>query len=497
MKKIDLLILEDAQMDAQIIIKTLENSDINFDAAIAANKEDFITAISSRNFDAILSDNMLYGFTAREALHILRERNIHLPFILVTGSIDDDYAVNLMREGTTDYILKDRLQRLPNALLSSIQRFRLERERDKYLTEIIANESIMLEASRLASFGSWEVNFTNKTMRWSDEQYRILGYTPGEVQPTVDNILRCIHPDDFDDTKQAINNAFKYARRQKFDSRIIHKDGSIRYISGEMICTCDEKGKVVRVNGFTQDVTKTKEAELKEKKVTADLVQRNKDLEQFAYIVSHNLRSPVANIVGLTNELKDDMLDDAERSYFIEAISTSVARLDNVITDLNSILQVSRHVNEKKELVNFRTLVEEIRSSMGPQLKENNVSIRCDFTQLEEIQTLRSYMHSIFYNLISNSVKFRRADVTPLISIRSYRAKHSVGLVFKDNGIGMDLGRNGKYMFGLYKRFHPDHAEGKGMGLYMVKTQVETLGGKISVESNVNEGTTFHVEFLI
>lgn len=497
MNKIDLLILEDAQMDAQIIIKTLENSDINFEATLATNKSEFIDALGRKRYDAILSDNLLHQFNAHGALQILKERNIHIPFILITGSIDDNDAIKLMQDGCSDYILKDRLQRLPNAMIGSIQKFNLEKERNKYLSEIIANESIMLEASRLANFGSWEVNFTDKTVRWSDEQYRILGYAPGEVRPTVDNILKSIHPDDLNTAKQAMNNAFKYARRQRFDSRVIQKDGTIRYICGEMISTCDDKGNVVRVNGFTQDVTKTKEAELKEKKVTADLVQRNKDLEQFAYIVSHNLRSPVANIVGLASELREDNLDEAEKAYFIDALSASVSRLDNVITDLNNILQVSRNVNENKETVQFRALMEEIRSSMGTQLQEKHVTIHCDFTELEEIQTLKSYMHSIFYNLISNSVKFRRADADPHIDIKSYRTKHTTGLIFKDNGIGIDLERNGKYLFGLYKRFHPELAEGKGMGLYMVKTQVETLGGKVYVDSKINEGTTFRVEFLV
>ncbi len=497
MKKIDLLILEDAQMDAQIIIKTLENSDINFNATLAANKEEFVQAINIKKFDAVLSDNHLPGFNANEALNILKERNIHLPFILVTGSIDDDYAVQMMKEGTSDYILKDRLQRLPNALLGSIQKFNLEKERNKYLREIIASEAIMLEASRLANLGSWEVNFTNKTVRWSDEQYRIMGYEPGEVKPTVDNILKMVHPEDFETAKQAINRVFKLAERQKFDYRVIHKDGSVGYISGEMVATCDETGKVLRVNGFAQDVTKAREAEMQEKKIAADLIQRNKDLEQFAYIVSHNLRSPVANIVGLAAELKEDDLDEAERAYFVDAISTSVGRLDDVITDLNNILQVSRHVNENKEVVNFRALMEEIRSGLGVQLQQKRITIRCDFTTLEEVTTLKSYMRSIFYNLVSNSVKFRRADVDPVIEVSSYKNKNAWGLIFKDNGIGIDIERNGKYLYGLYKRFNRELVEGRGMGLFMVKSQVETLGGKISVQSRMNEGTAFQIEFMI
>jgi signal transduction histidine kinase len=108
--------------------------------------------------------------------------------------------------------------------------------------------------------------------------------------------------------------------------------------------------------------------------------------------------------------------------------------------------------------------------------------------------TLKSYLYSIFYNLISNSIKFRQKQVPCIIEIKSNLLKNNVELIFTDNGMGIDLKKKGDHIFGLYKRFHP-HTEGKGMGLFMVKTQVETLSGKISIESEVNKGTQFRIEF--
>ena len=102
--------------------------------------------------------------------------------------------------------------------------------------------------------------------------------------------------------------------------------------------------------------------------------------------------------------------------------------------------------------------------------------------------TLKSYMHSIFYNLISNSLKYRKPDIAPVIEIRSRKLDDRIELYFKDNGIGIDMEKNGDMLFGLYKRFNQHIAEGKGMGLFMVKTQVETIGGKIvGKESRKNE----------
>ncbi len=111
------------------------------------------------------------------------------------------------------------------------------------------------------------------------------------------------------------------------------------------------------------------------------------------------------------------------------------------------------------------------------------------------MSTLKSYIQSIFYNLISNSIKFRQQGMQPFIEISSSKSHGKVKLLFKDNGIGIDLEKKGGHIFGLYKRFHPEYADGKGMGLFMVKTQVESLGGKISVASTVKVGTEFSIEF--
>jgi PAS domain S-box-containing protein len=495
MGKLSLLLLEDMATDVDLIKTVLKRSGMDFHSVVAHNKDSFVKAIQENTFDAILADNALPQFSAIEALQIVNERNIIVPFILVTGAISEEFAVQMMKEGACDYILKDRLQRLPNAVLSSIQKFRLDADRKKYFDEVVANEALLKEASRLAHFGSWEADLLNNTERWSDEQYRILGYEPGEMVPSLDNFLTRVHPEDIQFVKQVMDETLKHFDHQKYDCRIIDKEGAIRHISAEMAVKRDESGKPLRINGFMRDVSDAKHAELKEKKISADLIQRNKDLEQFAYIISHNLRGPVANIVGVSNALLDGSLDEQENTEFMEALSVSVKKLDNIITDLNHILQVKHHVNENKERINFSQIVDDIKTSIGTFLDDKCIMISTDFSEVDEMSTLKSYMRSIFYNLISNSIKFRKPELVPVIEIKSHKDKDKIVLIFRDNGIGIDLEKKSNQIFGLYKRFHPDYAEGKGMGLFMVKTQVETLGGKISVQSKVNEGTEFKIEF--
>jgi signal transduction histidine kinase len=231
-------------------------------------------------------------------------------------------------------------------------------------------------------------------------------------------------------------------------------------------------------------------------KIVSDLMLRNIDLEQFAYIISHNLRAPVANIIGASSALNDPELSTDDKETLIGGINISVTRLDDVVKDLNRILQLKGDTNDTKEIVHFSTLVDEIKFSIQNLVDKYGIQIKYDFSEINSLLTLRAYLYSIFYNLISNSIKYRREQVQCLIEIKSSLVNNKLQLVFTDNGMGIDLKKNGEQLFGLYKRFHTN-AEGKGLGLFMVKTQVEALNGKISVKSKENEGTMFKIEFEI
>ncbi|MDR3697971.1 PAS domain-containing sensor histidine kinase [Mucilaginibacter sp.] len=244
-----------------------------------------------------------------------------------------------------------------------------------------------------------------------------------------------------------------------------------------------------------KDITETKTAALERERITADLIQHIKDLEQFTYIVSHNLRAPVANIIGLSEMLMEEDLSQAEKLEVVERVSLSIKNMDTVIQDLNHILQARELSNEKKEKVDFADLVNAIKTSINNTVVGKKVRFNCQF-EVEAIFSIRSYLYSILYNLSSNSIKYCKAGVAPVITIESRQLKNQVELRFKDNGKGIDLHKNASELFGLYKRFDTT-TEGKGMGLFMVKTQVEAIGGTIKVKSKLGEGTEFVMRFAV
>ncbi|MHB8207112.1 PAS domain-containing sensor histidine kinase [Mucilaginibacter sp.] len=245
-----------------------------------------------------------------------------------------------------------------------------------------------------------------------------------------------------------------------------------------------------------KDITETKTATLERERITNDLTQHNRDLEQFTYIISHNLRAPVANILGLANILKEHSqgMDVETQQEVIDRIFTSTKNIDTTIKDLNQILQTRKPIGRKKEKIEFEHMVDAVKTSLRNITALEKVTINCDFTSVDSIFTTRSYLYSIFYNLTSNSIKYRKTDVPPLICITSQKINDTIELRFKDNGKGIDLDKNAEDIFGLYKRFDTS-VEGKGMGLFMVKTQVAALGGSIHIESKLGEGTEFILQF--
>jgi len=358
------------------------------------------------------------------------------------------------------------------------------------------SEARLKEAQAISHIGNFDIDLINDTDLWSDGMYKIYGIHKETVIPSTTLFLSFIYPPDLDYVTARVNEAYKTYKSFAINFRFIHENGGLRYGYLEAKFKLSKEHTPLRLFGILQDVTDLKLAELERTKMVNDLMLRNNDLEQFAYIISHNLRAPIANIIGASSVLNDVNLSINDKKLLNQAINISVVKLDNVVQDLNHILQVKSSVNENKEVVSFSGLVDDIKISISNLLNKYDIKIAYDFSEIDEFLTIKPYLYSVFFNLISNSVKYRKQDVSTIIKIESHNISNSLQLIFTDNGMGIDLKKKGDEVFGLYKRFHTD-IEGKGMGLYMVKTQVETLGGKISIKSAKNKGAEFVIEFAV
>ncbi len=227
-----------------------------------------------------------------------------------------------------------------------------------------------------------------------------------------------------------------------------------------------------------------------------ELIKHNHELQQFSYTISHNLRAPIARLLGLTNLLNSKHYEVSEEiQKLVSLIKDSSLEFDGVIRDLNKIIDVRNEFYRVKEKIHFAQEFEQAKKNVGENLF-SDIRLFVDFGNEPIIYTVRPILNSILYNLISNAIKYKSPQRGLELSVKTYKRDNFVVLEIRDNGMGMNLDSYGKDLFGLYKRFH-SHIEGRGLGLYLVKSQVESLGGKIEIESQLNVGTTFFVYFKI
>ena len=252
-----------------------------------------------------------------------------------------------------------------------------------------------------------------------------------------------------------------------------------------------ENGVVVGVHMIARDITDRT-------LIQQQLFSQNRDLQDFTYIVSHNLRAPLTNALGLVS-----MLGTEERGSPIFAatwahLQTSLHQLDHVVQDMNTILAIRDQQDLlKPTAVLLAEVVQQVILSLQELLTQCGGTVRVSIPDHLEVLGNRNYLSSTFFRLLSNAIKYR-ADNRPLEV--DVKATHQVGqrpvitVTVTDNGSGFDMKQAGTDVFKIYKRFHPTRP-GRGVGLYLVKAQVESMGGHIEVSSQLNKGTTFLLSF--
>jgi signal transduction histidine kinase len=222
-----------------------------------------------------------------------------------------------------------------------------------------------------------------------------------------------------------------------------------------------------------------------------ELAKHNTELRQFSYTVSHNLRGPVASLLGLLSLIEFDTLDENNKKI-ITFLKTSIYQLDIIIHDLSKIIDIRNDIFKIRQKIDLIKEIEDIKKILSKEIESHHIKFSYDINTEEALYSVRPMIHSILFNLISNSIKYRSMDRTTEIQIKARHTANYFVLSIKDNGLGIDLNRYKENLFKLYKRFH-FHTEGKGLGLYLVKLQSESLGGRVEVNSELNKSTTFTI----
>jgi len=231
-----------------------------------------------------------------------------------------------------------------------------------------------------------------------------------------------------------------------------------------------------------------------------ELIQSNQKLQQaydkidqFAHAVSHDMRSPVASILGIVNLLTNLEIDSREIPQMVSMVEKSASHLDKLLKDLLDLLISRSEVKEKATVLDVDNIFASVLNSLSEPIAEADAIIETDFSQIKQVIYPRSILQVIMQELLTNALKFRSSRRKIWVQLKTEKIDaHTCCLSIQDNGTGMDMANVNERVFMIFKRFHKD-VEGKGIGLYMVKSMVEELGGHVEVESAVNQGSTFKV----
>lgn len=240
----------------------------------------------------------------------------------------------------------------------------------------------------------------------------------------------------------------------------------------------------LKVTERTKELTKT----------NIELARHTNQLEEYQFITAHNLRGPVASILGLLNIVNSSSFQWPRDKEVLDKLTQASTNLDNIVHDLNSVLSVKRVGSSRYEQVILSKRVLRIKSTLKDLIIDSGTTFKEDYSQVDSISTIPMYMESILYHLIANAIKFRSPNRKLVVTIKTFSSDNQVAIHISDNGLGIDLPMAREKLYGLYQRFHT-HVEGRGLGLYLVKAQVDALNGSIEIESTPNEGTTFRVRF--
>lgn len=277
------------------------------------------------------------------------------------------------------------------------------------------------------------------------------------------------------------------------EKRYVHKDGHHIWVLMKATVIRDEDGNALYGLSMTIDITARKENDADRERTIELLNQQNKQLNNLAHIVSHNLRSHSLNLEMLVRFYADAQATE-EKQLFFENIRKVSESLKSTVTELSKIRTFALDHGLNFENSSFESVTRQVMHTLEAEILQSKAVIEMDFHSCPYVRYIPAYLESILLNLISNSIKYRDSNRIIHISLHSDTMDGKAVLYCKDNGMGIDLEKFGNEIFGFGKTFH-HHPQSMGLGLFLLKSQIESLGGSISLKSRPDEGSTFKIIF--
>lgn len=369
------------------------------------------------------------------------------------------------------------------------------------LAKTIAYNQAMLNASTQVAIIGTDTNGIITTFNEGAEQ--LLGYEAEELinkeTPQLVHIKEEVEKaaqKHFEETDEIIEGFDVFVHDAK-KGKAITKEWTYRRKDGSTfpvllsVTAIKQKDNITGFLGMATDITQMKKVEKETLALLAIAESQNERLKNFAYIVSHNLRSHSGGISTLIELIASDFPDFSQTEFF-DYLKKSSNNLTETIKHLTEVVQINLSSKEKLVPVSLKTVIDNNINSLITQANRQNITITNEVNSDTSVLAIPAYLDSIVMNFITNAIKYNSQERESYLKIQTEKTKKYVILKFIDNGLGIDLKKHGDKLFGMYKTFH-NHTDSRGIGLFITKNQIESMNGKIEVESEVDCGTTFKI----
>jgi PAS domain S-box-containing protein len=317
---------------------------------------------------------------------------------------------------------------------------------------------------------------------------KLLGFSEEELYERP--ISSFVYTPDLKITIETREQVYKNKPLLNFENRYLTKSGAIVWLSWTSMPVESEK----LVYAIAKNITHKKKVEEERNLLLANLTQINKELTVLSHKTSHDLKSPINNMLSVFSLIDVSKINDPETLELVEILKLTSENLKQTLNDSIDQLVENESINTQIEEINLTESLAEVLASINSLVCDSKAIINVDFSAFENVTFNKAYIKSIFLNLLTNSIKYAKPHQAPIITIQSRKVNSVNQLIFSDNGLGFDMDKVKDKIFGLYEKFH-NNVDSNGIGLYLVYNHITSLGGRIAVESKINEGATFIISF--
>ena len=489
-----ILFVEDLISDAELVWKVIERENIVFDKVLVDNEQDFVAAIGSFRPDLVISDYSLPQFDGFTALTIKNRLAPDIPFILVTGSVNEETAVEIMKAGADDYVIKDNLARLGSAIRSAIAKKDAMRKKEAAQNALRESEERFRLAVENSPVPVIIYDEDGKVLMLSKGWTHFSGYTITDI-PTLGDWTRAAYGSQDGAERDFINRLFNTSENSDNGEWTIRtRDGGKRIWEFQTtpLGRVSEGKKVLQ--SLAIDVTESRKMQ--------EMLTRERDRAEendrlktaFLHNISHEIRTPMNAIIGFTSLIAEPGQPDSQRESYSEIIMNSCNQLVDVVSDIIEISNIEAGIlTYRKETFNVNSQLALLCRQYQVKAAEKNLTLSL-ISKIPEndavIETDLSKRVSILTSLLNNAFKFTQEGT---VEFGCEREDDLLRFFVSDTGIGIPEEEQGKVFDRFYQVEHTASRsyEGAGLGLSISKAYSEFLGGSIRVESTPGKGSRF------